>query len=88
VLGASAGNIIYLFSKEFILLIAIAFAVAGPLAYYFMNSWLINFPYRITIGAGIFVITIVASIAIAWLTFSYEAIKAAMMNPVKAIRTE
>jgi putative ABC transport system permease protein len=88
VLGASASSIAYLFSKEFILLIVIAFAVAGPLAYYFMHSWLNNYPFRITIGAGIFVITIMSSVAIAWLTVGYRAIKAAMMNPVKAIRTE
>lgn len=88
VLGASAGHIVYLFSREFVLLIVIAFVIAGPLAYYFMHSWLNNFPNRITIGAGIFVITIIASVAIAWLTVSYRAIKAALMNPVKAIRTE
>ena len=88
VLGASAGNIVYLFSKEFILLILIAFGVAGPLAYYFMHSWLNNFPFRITIGAGIFLITIAASLTIAWLTVSFHAIKCALMNPVRAIRTE
>ncbi|HSZ35034.1 MAG TPA: ABC transporter permease [Puia sp.] len=88
VLGASAGNIIYLFSKEFILLIAVAFAIAAPLAYYFMHEWLNNFSFRISIGAGVFVITIVSSIAIAWLTVSYQAFKAAMMNPVRAIRVE
>src|SRR5579862_7786673 len=88
VLGASAGSIVYLFSKEFTLLIVIAFAIAGPLAYYFMHGWLNNFPFRIDISAGIFIATIAASIAIAWLTISYRAIKAAMMNPVKAIRTE
>jgi putative ABC transport system permease protein len=88
VLGASASSIVYLFSKEFILLIVIAFAIAGPLAYYFMHNWLNDFPFRITIGAGIFVLTIAASISIAWLTVSYQAIKAAMMNPVEAIKTE
>jgi predicted permease len=88
VLGASAVNIVYLFSKEFVLLIIIAFAVAGPLACYFMNGWLNNFPFRIQIGVGVFVLTIAVSVAIAWLTVSYEAIKAAMMNPVRAMRTE
>jgi putative ABC transport system permease protein len=88
VLGASAANIVYLFSKEFILLIVIAFVIAGPLAYYIMRNWLNNFPFRITIGAGTFVITIAASVAIAWLTVGYRSIKAAMMNPVNAIKTE
>jgi putative ABC transport system permease protein len=88
VLGATAGNIVYLFSKEFILLIAIAFAIASPVAYYFMNEWLHNFSFRISIGVDVFAITIGASIAIAWLTVSFQAIKAAMANPVKSLRTE
>ena len=88
VLGATAGNIVFLFSKEFILLIAIAFVIAGPVAYYFMNEWLHNFSFRISIGANVFAITIGASIAIAWLTVSFQAIKAAMANPVKSLRTE
>lgn len=88
VLGATAGSIVYLFSKEFMLLIVVAFAIAGPLAYYFMHDWLNNFSFRITIGAGVFIITIASSVAIAWLTVSYKAFRAAMMNPVKAIKTE
>jgi len=88
VLGASAGNIITLFSKEFMLLIAVAFAIAAPLAYYFMHNWLNNFPFRISIGAGVFVITIASSIAIAWLTVSYQALKASIANPVESLRTE
>jgi putative ABC transport system permease protein len=88
VLGASAGSIVYLVSQEFMLLIGIAFVIAGPLAYYFMHQWLNNFPFRITIGAGIFIVTIGASVAIAWLTVGYRAIKAALMNPVNAIRME
>jgi putative ABC transport system permease protein len=88
VLGASAGSIIYLFSKEFILLIVVAFAIAGPLGYYFMHEWLNNFSFRITIGAGVFVITVAASIAIAWLTVGFQAIKAALANPIKSLRAE
>ncbi|HXB44744.1 MAG TPA: ABC transporter permease [Puia sp.] len=88
VLGASAGNIIFLFSKEFMLLIGVAFAIAAPLAYYFMHNWLNNFSFRISIGAGVFVITITSSIVIAWLTVSYQAIKASIANPVESLRTE
>jgi putative ABC transport system permease protein len=88
VLGASVLNIVYLFSKEFTLLIGIAFLIATPLAYYFMNSWLENFSYRISIGISIFLLTILASITIAWLTVGYRAIRAATANPVESLRSE
>ena len=88
VLGASVLNIVYLFSKEFTLLIGIAFLIATPLAYYFMNSWLENYSYRIYSGVSIFILTIIASITIAWLTVGYRAIRSAMANPVKSLRTE
>lgn len=88
VLGASAGNIISLFSKEFMLLIGVAFAIAAPVAYYFMHNWLNNFSFRIPMGPGVFIITIASSIAIAWLTVSFQAIKAALANPVNSLRSE
>jgi putative ABC transport system permease protein len=88
VLGASTGNIISLFSKEFMWLIGVAFAIATPVAYYFMHNWLNNFSFRIPMGPGVFIITIASSIAIAWLTVSFQAIKAALANPVKSLRTE
>ena len=88
VLGASAGNIVYLFSKEFTILITIAFLIAAPLAYYLMNNWLEDFAYRIKIGAGVFILAVFISILIAWLTVGYKAIKAAVANPVKSLRTE
>lgn len=88
VLGATVGKIVYLFSKEFTLLIGIAFVVAGPVAYYIMNNWLQNFTFRIRLGVGIFVIAIVLSIVIAWLTVGYRAVRAALANPVKSLRTE
>ena len=88
VLGASVMNIIYLFSKEFTFLIAIAFLIAIPFAYYFMHQWLQNFAYRINITPGIFLSTILVSIIIAWLTVGYQSIKAALANPVKSLRTE
>ena len=64
------------------------FVIASPIAYYFMQNWLQNYTFRIPLGIGIFVLTIVASIAIAWLTVGYRAIRAAMANPVKSLRTE
>ncbi|MFL5747159.1 MAG: ABC transporter permease [Niastella sp.] len=88
VLGASLPNIVYLFSKEFITLIAIAFLIAAPLAWYAMNNWLQNFAYHIQISAGIFVIAILTSFVIAALTIASQTIKAAMANPVKALRSE
>ena len=88
VLGASVGNILYLFSKEFTILIFTAFIIAVPIAYYIMQNWLDDFAYRIQIGAGIFLVTIAGSIIIAWLTVGYNAIKAAITNPSEALRYE
>jgi putative ABC transport system permease protein len=88
VLGASAGSIVYLFSKEFIILIAIAFAIATPLAWYFMNQWLQDYVYRINISWWLFAAGGLAAIIIALATISFQAIKAAIANPVKSLRTE
>ncbi|MES1219070.1 MAG: FtsX-like permease family protein [Bacteroidota bacterium] len=88
VLGASVGNIVYLFSKEFTLLVAIAFIIAAPVAWFFMNNWLQNFAYRAGIGIAVFGLTIVTAIVIAWIAVGYQAIKVALANPVKSLRTE
>lgn len=88
VLGASVANIIYLFSKEFTILIIIAFVLAVPVAYYMMSNWLNNFAFRIKMETWIFILAIVSSIFIAWLTVGYKSIRAALANPVKSLRTE
>jgi putative ABC transport system permease protein len=88
VLGASIGSIVYLFSKEFILLIAIAFAFGAPAAWYFMHGWLQTFAYRISPGVWVFVAAIVTSLVIGWLTVGYKAVKAALANPVRSLRSE
>jgi ABC-type antimicrobial peptide transport system permease subunit len=88
VLGASARNIVYLLSKEFTLLIVIAFLISAPIAYYIMHKWLQNYSYRIELGASIFLLAIASSIIIAWVTVGHRAIKAAVANPVKSLRTE
>jgi len=88
VLGASIGNIVYLFSKEFTVLIIIAFVLAVPVAYYMMSSWLDNFAYRIKMGMWVFLLAILASIIIAWITVGYKSIKAALANPVKSLHSE
>ncbi|MDE3250115.1 MAG: ABC transporter permease [Bacteroidota bacterium] len=88
VLGASAGNIVYLFSKEFVLLIAIAFAIATPVAWYYMHRWLEDYAYRIDISWWIFLLGGLGAVVIALLTISFHAIKAALTNPVKSLRTD
>ncbi|MFO7446713.1 MAG: ABC transporter permease [Ignavibacteriaceae bacterium] len=88
VLGATTTNILYLFSKEFIILIGLAFLAAAPLSYFIMQKWLEDFAYRIEIGFGLFFIAITASIGFALLTVSYRAVKAALANPVKSLKYE
>lgn len=88
VLGATAGNIVYLFSKEFILLIAIAFAIAAPIGWYYMHQWLQNYAYRITISWWLVLTGGLIAIIIAGATISFQAIKAAMANPVESLRSE
>jgi predicted permease len=88
VLGASVRNIIYLLSKEFTVLIIIAFIISTPIAWYIMHKWLQNYTYRIPLSASIFIIAIVSSVVIAWITVAHRAIKAAIANPVKNLRSE
>ena len=88
VLGATTGNIVYLFSKEFIVLIAIAFAIATPIAWYYMNQWLQGYAYRINVSWLVFLAGGLVAIVIALATISFQAIKAAIANPVKSLRTE
>jgi ABC-type antimicrobial peptide transport system permease subunit len=88
VLGASVANIIYLFSREFAILMAIAFVIASPVAYYFMNDWLQNYTYRIEPGIGIFILTIIISMFIVAISIGYRSIRAAVANPVSNLRTE
>src|SRR4029079_11746229 len=88
VLGASVTSLIRLLSKEFIVLILTAFVIATPVAWYFMSKWLRDFAYRININWWIFLGTGVLAIIIALLTVGFQAIKAAIANPVKSLRTE
>ncbi|HTI61830.1 ABC transporter permease [Mucilaginibacter sp.] len=88
VLGAPVVSIIALFSREFVILIGIAFLIAAPLGYWIMNTWLSNYAYHISINAGLFIIAITASFAIAAITIAYQTIKAALINPVKSLRSE
>ena len=88
VLGASVGNITTLLTKDFIKLVLIAIALACPIAWWAMHKWLQDFAYRIDISWWIFVLAGVIALLIALLTVSFQAVKAAVANPVKSLRTE
>ena len=88
VLGASIPSLVVLLSKEFLILVAIAIIIASPIAYYAMDKWLADFVYRIDIGWQIFAMAGCVAVVIALLTVSYQAIRAALMNPVKSLRAE
>jgi putative ABC transport system permease protein len=88
VLGASVQQIVGLLSKDFLKLVILSIIIASPIAYYFMNEWLQDFAYRVSIEWWIFVLAGIISIIIALLTVSYQSIRAALANPVKSLRTE
>ncbi len=88
VLGASVNHLLFLLSKEFLLLVFISFVIASPITWWIMNNWLQSFAYRIDIQWWAFAIAGIAALAVALFTVSFQAIKAAMANPVKSLRTE
>jgi putative ABC transport system permease protein len=88
VLGASVSQMLLLLTKDFILLVGISCLVASPIAFYFVQNWLHQYYYRISIGAGVFVLSAILSIVIALVTVSFQAVRAALMNPVQSLRQE
>jgi putative ABC transport system permease protein len=88
VLGASVANIVKMLSIDFIKLVLIAFLIATPIAWWFMNEWLQDFAYRINLSWWIFAMTGVLALIVALTTLSFQAIKAALSNPIKSLRTE
>jgi putative ABC transport system permease protein len=88
VLGASVGGIVQLLSKDFLKLVSVSFIIASPIAWWAMNKWLQNFAYKIHISWWMFVIAGFVTLLIALITVSFQAIKAAIANPVKSLRTE
>ncbi len=88
VLGATVVNLWGLLSKDFLVLVSVSFFIAIPASYYFMHQWLQNYEYHTGISVWIFVITAIGTITITLLTVSFQAVKAALANPVKSLRSE
>lgn len=88
VLGASVTGIVGMLSREFVILVLASIVIATPLAWWLMNEWLKDFAYRVSIEWWMFIISGIAAIVIALLTVSYQAIRAAIANPIKSLRTE
>jgi len=88
VLGASVLSITNLLAKEFILLVLIAFVIAAPFSYYFINKWLQSFVYRTPISLWTFVLSVLFVLVVTCIAVGFQTIKAAIANPVKSLRTE
>jgi len=88
VLGAGLPNLVIVLSKDFIKLVLIALAITIPLAWFSMQQWLNSYAYRIEISAWVFVSVGISAIAIAFATVSFQTLKAALMNPVKSLKSE
>lgn len=88
VLGASVASVVMLMSKDFTKLVLVSFVLAIPLAYFIMHSWLKGFAFSISIGPSIFILAGAAALLVAWLTVSWQSIKAASADPVKSLRSE
>ncbi|GAB3494768.1 ABC transporter permease [Spirosoma knui] len=88
VLGASIASVVVLLTKDFLRLVVIAIGIATPLAWYAMNQWLQDFAYKINIAWWVFVLAAVLAILVAFVTVSFQSIKAALVNPVRSLRSE
>lgn len=87
-LGASIPGILWLFGKEYARLILIAFLMAAPVAWWLMDAWLQDYSYRVSVGAGVFLVSLLTTIAVASLTVGIQSMRAALANPVKSLRSE
>ena len=88
ILGANVFNIMGLLSKNFLAMVLVASLIAIPIAWWAMNSWLNDFPYRVNLSLWIFGIAVIVALLIAFITVSFQSVKAATANPVKSLRTE
>ena len=87
-LGASAGSIVLLFSREFTVLTGVAFLISAPTGYLVMHRWLDGFYYHIELGWGVFAGALFLSLLVAWMTVGYKALRAATVNPVNSLKQE
>lgn len=88
VLGASVGNIVALLSKDFLRLVSIAFVIATPLTIYFMQAWLDDFVFHIDLSWSTFLLVGLGAVMLAFLTVSFQSVRAAIANPVNSLRNE
>ena len=87
-MGASVQNVLFILSKNFLTLVGISFLLAVPITWWVMHNWLQDFAYRINMPWWVFLIAGVLAALIAFITISFQAIKAALANPIKSLRTE
>ena len=87
-MGASVTGIVALLSKDFLKLVIISLVIASPIAWYIMHQWLQEFPYRINIEWWVFAAAGVSALTVAFLTVGFQSVKAAVANPVRALRSE
>ena len=88
VLGASVVQVVALLGREFLLLVGVSFWVAAQIAYLFLERWLQGYYYRISIGPGVFLLAALLAMTITAATISFQSVRAALMNPVNALRSE
>ena len=88
ILGADTGSIVLLLNKNFSILILLASVIAVPIAWYLMNEWLADFEYRTSLSWWIFILAIIVTLIVAWISVSYQSVKAALVNPVETLRSE
>ena len=88
VLGGTITHILWIFRREFFILLVVAFLISAPVAWWLMNNWLQDFEFRVPISPWIFILSILISIIVAACTVGYRSIRAAIVNPIKSLRTE
>jgi ABC-type antimicrobial peptide transport system permease subunit len=88
VVGASVSNVIVMLSKDFLRLVLIAVLIAFPLSWWALSQWLNGFAYRIHIGPDVFLLAGASTLLVTFLTISFQAVKAALVNPIKSLRSE
>jgi ABC-type antimicrobial peptide transport system permease subunit len=88
VLGASVGHIVYMLSKEYVVLVILSFALAAPIGWWIMQNWLQEFAFKVSLGPAVFIGALLVSIVIAFAAVGYKSLRAATGNPVRSLRSE